>query len=471
MHGMPLYETMSDDDVSDERFSDENGARTGQPKSSHRSRSFDGGISGEDSDARRKRKSKRKSKRPSSSDNMTEEELMAASARRKRESKKASSALVIPPGAPEGRISSHESSEDPKESRYSSRQSGSRSRQSAKIDEAISVSDEEDPFARSRAPPNESSRSAPSPSANTKKQEINPDFKDVRETGRWGSISKKEMWIVGIVGLLVIIGVIVAVVVVITTGGNDSAPAPANLATSPPVPTAAPTARVVLTPQEQLSIINAATIDNPATEGSLALLGQDVSFFQGKTNDPTADPVVRAASWIMYDDPIDNEEWLIPRYGLAVLFYATNGAGWTNSTGWLTEVNACEWIGIRCDRFNKAIEEIDLSGNQLVGTIPNEVSMVDSLISLWLRKNEISGTIPNVALGNIPLLSILYLDGNNLNGTVTPDLAASGSLSKLHLCSTCNEGKCLLTFAPLLLIFFIRNALYSGERPDWDTSD
>ena len=432
MQGTPLYSNMSDEENSDERFSDELARSGAQPTRSHY-RSSDGGgtTSEEDTDARRsKRKSKRKSKRPSSSENMTEEELMAASARRKRrESRKAAASGVV---APEGRTSSREL-EDPRESRRSSRHSGSRSTESTGleggIDRAVDLGDEEDPFARSAAPPQDRSRYAPKPTTSTKKkQEINKDFKDLRETGRWGSISKKEKWIVGIVALLVIIGVIVAVAILATRGGDE---APASLATSPPAPTAAPTARIVLSAQEQLSAIRAATVDNPATEASsLALLPEDVSFYQGKADDPTAAPVVRAASWIMYDDPIDNEEWLIPRYGLAVLYYATNGSGWTDQTGWMTESSACEWLGIRCDRFNKAIEEIDLSGNNLVGSIPNEVSMVNSLISLWLRKNELSGTVPNVALGSIPLLSILYLDGNKLGGSITSELAASGSLSK-----------------------------------------
>jgi hypothetical protein len=446
MPGMPLYSNMSDEDNSDERFSDEM-ARSAQRKSH---RSSDGGgtsTSEEDSGVRKsKKKSKKKSKRPSSRENMTEEELMAVSARRKRESKMAASGVV----APEGRTSSREL-EDPREGRRSSsRHSGSGSTQNAGleggIDKAVDLSDEEDPFVRSGDPLQDNrSRSAPKPTANTKKkQEINKDFKDVRETGRWGSISTKEKWVVGIVALLVIIGVVVAVVVT-TVGGNDEAPAQASL---PAPPTAAPTARIVLSAQEQLSKIRAATEDNPATIESSQTLPDDVSFYQGQAGDSTAAPVVRAASWIMYDDPIDNDEWLIPRYGLSVLYYATNGTSWTDQTGWMTEVSACEWTGIRCDRFNKVVEEIDLSRNNLVGSIPNEVSLVKSLISLWLRKNELSGTVPNVALGSIPQLSILYLDSNNLQGSITADLAASGSLKTLFIQENDLTGFLPIEFCP-----------------------
>jgi hypothetical protein len=48
--------------------------------------------------------------------------------------------------------------------------------------------------------------------------------------------------------------------------------------------------------QEQLTIIRAATIDNPATESSLSLLPEDASFYVDKAADPNELPVVRAAS-------------------------------------------------------------------------------------------------------------------------------------------------------------------------------
>jgi hypothetical protein len=151
-----------------------------------------------------------------------------------------------------------------------------------------------------------------------------------------------------------------------------------------------------------------------------------------------------------------------------VLYYATNGTSWTDQTGWMTEVSACEWTGIRCDRFNKVVEEIDLSRNNLVGSIPNEVSLVKSLISLWLRKNELSGTVPNVALGSIPQLSILYLDSNNLQGSITADLAASGSLSKyifeaLMECRFACFNDSSAYSHTCCFALLIRNTLYSGK--------
>jgi hypothetical protein len=203
--------------------------------------------------------------------------------------------------------------------------------------------------------------------------------------------------------------------------------------TPPPAPTASPTAKVVLTPEEQLSIIRAATADNPATASSLSLLPEDAASFVDKATDSNEAPVVRAASWIMYDDPWDQEEWLAVRYSLAVLFYTTGGESWSNMSGWLTDDSACAWNGVRCDRFDQHVEEIDLSENNMSGSIPNEVGMIPTLVSLWLRRNKLTGNVPSLALGAMPSLSVLYLDQNTLTGTIGADLAASGALSKYRV--------------------------------------
>lgn len=302
------------------------------------------------------------------------------------------------------------------------------------VDEAVPATDEDTP---PRQPP---AQDAPPPRLSAtdpskKKKEINKDFKDVRETGRWGAISKREIYIVAAIAVLVVIGVVVTVVV-LTTGGDDSAPPPPP-PLAPPPPTTAPTVGPVLSAQEQLDLIRAATNENAATADSLTLLPEDVEFYKSKADDATNPPVVRAASWIMYNDPIDNEEWLLVRYSLATLYFTTNGGSWTNNDGWLSDSSVCSWYGVRCDRFNQRVEEIDLSENNMTGFIPNEVVMMPTLISLWLRRNDLSGNVPNLALGSLPSLSILYIEDNKLVGEITSDLAASGSLSKFHFVWIC----------------------------------
>jgi hypothetical protein len=92
----------------------------------------------------------------------------------------------------------------------------------------------------------------------------------------------------------------------------------------------------------------------------------------------------------------------IQRYTLGVLYYSTNGTNWSNNNGWLTDKNECNWWngadGLFCDE-NGAIFELDLydgSGNNLVGTIPMELTLLsDSAALLALGDNSLMGTIPS----------------------------------------------------------------------------
>ena len=90
------------------------------------------------------------------------------------------------------------------------------------------------------------------------------------------------------------------------------------------------------------------------------------------------------------------------------------------------------WSHINCDTVGTTIQEVDLAGNNLVGTIPNEIVMLNTTQSIWLRDNRLTGTIPNEVFGSMPSLTILYLDNNQLSGTISTALRNNGVLSKFQ---------------------------------------
>jgi hypothetical protein len=72
-----------------------------------------------------------------------------------------------------------------------------------------------------------------------------------------------------------------------------------------------------------------------------------------------------------------DSEVLLFRYALGVLFFSTGGENWESNTNWLIGASAdyCDdWYGIRCE-FGGALLNIDLSGNDLQGTIPTEIAL------------------------------------------------------------------------------------------------
>ena len=164
----------------------------------------------------------------------------------------------------------------------------------------------------------------------------------------------------------------------------------------------------------------------------------------------------------------------VDRDTLTALYNSAGGASWTDKASWGTTDPLNEWFGVEADA-NDNVTALDLSGNNLRGTLPPDLgtltmlgtldlsnnrlsrtipnlSALDSLTSLDLSDNQLSGTIPDwlgsltglrdlslrdnrltgvipEELGNLNQLDLLYLDDNRLSGAIP---AALGGLSRLQ---------------------------------------
>ncbi|KAJ0669690.1 putative leucine-rich repeat domain superfamily [Helianthus annuus] len=78
------------------------------------------------------------------------------------------------------------------------------------------------------------------------------------------------------------------------------------------------------------------------------------------------------------------------------------------------------------------VKNMDLSGNKLVGEIPETLMALDALVGLNLSYNHLSGGIPR-NIGNMTSLFSLDLSANKLTGTIPPSLGALNFLSYLNL--------------------------------------
>jgi Leucine-rich repeat (LRR) protein len=77
---------------------------------------------------------------------------------------------------------------------------------------------------------------------------------------------------------------------------------------------------------------------------------------------------------------------------LVALYYATNGSGWSNHTNWLTG-KLDTWYGVILDGAQR-VSKIKLNGNQLEGTLPPEMANLSQLISLKINNNRLNGNLP-----------------------------------------------------------------------------
>lgn len=166
-----------------------------------------------------------------------------------------------------------------------------------------------------------------------------------------------------------------------------------TLSSAPSVgPTVAPTASPTL---EECGI-------TPADRETAILGILDQVADSARIRDITT-PQGLATQWIINGDlrlacPDDTK--IVQRWVLAVMYYSTTGDAWfdcfagdqncTNSLSFLgedaflSESNECQWAGISCN-FNACVTEIEFEENNLVGTIPTELGLLDDLVrSLFL---------------------------------------------------------------------------------------
>ena len=116
---------------------------------------------------------------------------------------------------------------------------------------------------------------------------------------------------------------------------------------------------------------------------------------------------------------------------LAALYEAANGANWKNNDNWLSDRPIGDWHGVTTDR-NGRVTELDLSENQLTGSIPSELGSLSNLTQLYLWGNSLSGGIPQ-ELGNLTSLEILALGKNQLTGSIPGELGDLTNLMVLYL--------------------------------------
>ena len=156
----------------------------------------------------------------------------------------------------------------------------------------------------------------------------------------------------------------------------------------------------------------------------------------------------------------------VDRATLIALYNSTGGASWTNKDNWGSNEPLNDWFGVTADG-SENVTDLDLSGNNLRGTLPADLGTLSNLITLDVSDNQLSGTIPD--LSALIGLMTLNLRDNQLSGTI-PD-----SLSSLLSLTTLNLGENRLTGAIpeelgdifLLDFLYLDNNQLSGPIPVW----
>ncbi len=122
------------------------------------------------------------------------------------------------------------------------------------------------------------------------------------------------------------------------------------------------------------------------------------------------------------------------RDALVDLYNSTNGANWSNNTNWTSSNPVSTWFGVTTTNIagTEHVTQINLSQNNLTGTLTSSIEDFTHLNSLQLNTNNIGGTIP-VSIANLQELNLLLLAVNNLTGGIPSELGNMSSITYLNL--------------------------------------
>jgi Leucine-rich repeat (LRR) protein len=114
---------------------------------------------------------------------------------------------------------------------------------------------------------------------------------------------------------------------------------------------------------------------------------------------------------------------------LMALYSSTDGANWTTNTDWNVTNTPCSWYGITCSSGNVSV--VSLDGINLNGSLPPELGNLSALQTLYLGNNQLSGLLPP-ELGNLAALKTLNLKSNQFSGSLPSELGNLVALQKLY---------------------------------------
>ncbi|PWA45606.1 leucine-rich receptor-like protein kinase family protein [Artemisia annua] len=106
---------------------------------------------------------------------------------------------------------------------------------------------------------------------------------------------------------------------------------------------------------------------------------------------------------------------------------------------WKVTDSPCSFYGVSCDNQTGQVIQISLDYNSLTGKISPAVSALDSLQSLIIPSNFISGELP-ASIVNCTHLRVLNASSNNITGPL-PDLSKLINLEVLDISDNYFAGK------------------------------
>jgi hypothetical protein len=118
---------------------------------------------------------------------------------------------------------------------------------------------------------------------------------------------------------------------------------------------------------------------------------------------------------------------------LLIRFYKeNNGDRWTERRNWCSSAALEDWYGVFVEPRTERVAKIQLSGNNIVGTLPSYWSGISTLTKLDLSDNKLKGPCPP-SWSALSKLEVLYMRDNRLSGTLPAAWSAMSALTALDM--------------------------------------
>jgi hypothetical protein len=164
------------------------------------------------------------------------------------------------------------------------------------------------------------------------------------------------------------------------------------------------------------------------------------SVFQDETT-----PQYQTAYWMAANDPanldfaLNSFEIVKERYIVSLLYFSTSGEDWRKDEEFLSETDVCQWGGVYCDSTTLLVDGLDLSRNDLDGTLPAEIASISGLSRMTMQNNLLQGNIPT-QFGELTMMTELDFSQNLLEGNIPSEIGGMTNLLDLQLQKNALDG-------------------------------
>ena len=184
----------------------------------------------------------------------------------------------------------------------------------------------------------------------------------------------------------------------------------------------------------------------------------------------------------------------VERYVLGLLYFSTSGPTWFNNVTFLSNSSICDWgeqdgnatatddddddggdvledirkFGIVCNVLENVVQ-ISLFGNNLNGTLPSELSKLSFLEGLDLNGNGLYGTIPeNWGDSSLEQLSRLNLGYNSLVGPLPSSFSNLRKLTEIQI-ADCDLTGTIPSISKMTSLEFVHltGNMFTGPLPEF----